>query len=450
MKLSYKIFLGICVPAVVACIVISFFLIERNVEISLENENTLLIRNLEKIENRVQFAIYNGTKLSINENSYKNREVKIYHLRDGNVEYQTDGSMLSFTKEISNLDLNKYSIQQINVNNKKYSIAATKVDESNEIFFIENIDFIYEERNEMIKNCVIIFSVMTVVIAVIAYIISKTLTRPLVEIQKEMKKISEGNFKINLKEHSGEFGKLGSDFNKMSKELEKRNSDLVKLVNSKQMFIDNLAHEMNTPLTSIQGYAELMQRANLDEDKRNKYLEYIQSESKRILDMYKKLLLLSYKKNSDLEIKEVSMQKVISEISKTIAEKLQSKNIILVYNIKIDCIKGDETLIIMCILNLVKNAISVSKENSKITIEAFEKDDKKYIHVIDNGKGIAKEDIEKITDPFYRVDKVRSRKDGGAGLGLSICKSIAEIHNGQLKIESVLGLGSIFILEFPE
>lgn len=449
MKLSYKIFIGICIPAMVACIVISFFLIERNVEISIENENTLLIRNLEKIENKVQFAIYNDTKLSVNENSYKNREVKIYYLRDGNVEYQTDESMLSTAKEINNLAVNKYSIQQISVEDKKYSIAATKVDESNEIIFIENIDFIYEERNEMIKNCVIIFSIMMVVIAVIAYIIAKTLTRPLEELQKEMKKVSEGNFKINLKKHSGEFGRLESDFNQMSKELEKRNSDLIELINSKQMFIDNLAHEMNTPLTSIQGYAELMQRANLDEEKRNKYLEYIQSESKRILDMYKKLLLLSYKKNSDLEIKEVSMKKVISEISKTIAEKLQSKNISLIHDIQIDHIKGDETLIIMCVLNLVKNAISVSKENSEIKIEAFARDGKKYINVIDNGKGIDKEDIEKITDPFYRVDKVRSRKDGGAGLGLSICKSIVEMHNGQLKIESVLGLGSIFMLEFP-
>lgn len=450
MKLSYKIFIGICIPAMVACIVISFFLIERNVEISIENENTLLIRNLEKIEDKVQFAIYNDTKLSVNENSYRNREVKIYYLRDGNVEYQTDESMLRTAKEINNLSANKYSIQQISVENKMYSVAATKVDESNEIIFIENIDFIYEERNEMIKNCIIIFSIMMVVIAVIAYIISKTLTKPLEELQKEMKKVSEGNFKIDLKKHSGEFGRLGKDFYQMSKELEKRSSDLIDLINSKQMFIDNLAHEMNTPLTSIQGYAELMQRANLDEEKRNKYLEYIQSESKRILDMYKKLLLISYKKNSDLEIKEVSMKKVINEISKTIAEKLQSKNMSLIHNMQVDYVKGDETLIIMCVLNLVKNAISVSDENSEIKIEAFAKDGKKYINVIDNGKGISKEDIEKITDPFYRVDKVRSRKDGGAGLGLSICKSIVEMHNGKLKIDSVLGLGSIFTLEFPE
>lgn len=104
----------------------------------------------------------------------------------------------------------------------------------------------------------------------------------------------------------------------------------------------------------------------------------------------------------------------------------------------------------MCVSNLVKNAINVSDVNSKIIINALKINDKKYIQVVDYGPGISKENIAKITEPFYRVDKVRSRKNGGAGLGLSICKSIMELHKGDLKIESDIGKGSIFILEFPE
>ena len=103
----------------------------------------------------------------------------------------------------------------------------------------------------------------------------------------------------------------------------------------------------------------------------------------------------------------------------------------------------------MCVSNLVKNAINVSKENDKIIINAFMMDKNYYIQVIDQGSGISKEDIKKITEPFYRVDKVRSRKNGGAGLGLAICQSIMEMHGGRLKIESELGKGSIFILEIP-
>ena len=188
----------------------------------------------------------------------------------------------------------------------------------------------------------------------------------------------------------------------------------------------------------------------MTEEQKDKYLTYIQSESKRISDMYKKLLLLSYKKNADLDFKNVNINNVFSEIYKTLKERLDSKNIDLIINNQLENIYGDETLIIMCVSNLVKNAINVSDVNSKIIINALKINDKKYIQVVDYGPGISKENIAKITEPFYRVDKVRSRKNGGAGLGLSICKSIMELHKGDLKIESDIGKGSIFILEFPE
>ena len=102
----------------------------------------------------------------------------------------------------------------------------------------------------------------------------------------------------------------------------------------------------------------------------------------------------------------------------------------------------------MSISNLIKNAMNVSEKNTKIMVNAFSMNDKKYIQVVDQGPGISEENIKKITEPFYRVDKVRSRKNGGAGLGLSICKSIMDMHGGKLLIESELGKGSIFTLEF--
>ena len=153
---------------------------------------------------------------------------------------------------------------------------------------------------------------------------------------------------------------------------------------------------------------------------------------------------------ADLDFKNVNINNVFSEIYKTLKERLDSKNIDLIINNQLENIYGDETLIIMCVSNLVKNAINVSDVNSKIIINALKINDKKYIQVVDYGPGISKENIAKITEPFYRVDKVRSRKNGGAGLGLSICKSIMELHKGDLKIESDIGKGSIFILEFPE
>ena len=450
MKLSLKIFLGICIPAIISCLVIAVFLIEKNLDESIESETQIVIKNVEKLESRINYGANSTILFTSAENNNKEKNVKIYYYNNDQIEYKTDDSLVNYANDFKITKNNKYIAQQKEIDEKNYIFVSTKIGENKTIVYTENIDYIYNSRSTQIKSCIYIWIVMIIFIAIIAYIISKTLTRPLIKMQKEMVKLSNGDYKISLKESNSEFGKLAKSFNKMSKELEKRNNELIESANSKQLFIDNLSHEMNTPLTSIQGYAELMQKANLTEEQKDKYLTYIQSESKRISDMYKKLLLISYKKNADLELKNVDINNVFSEVYKTLKERLDSKNIDLIINNQLENIYGDETLIIMCVSNLVKNAINVSDQDSRIIINALKINDKKYIQVVDYGPGISKENIAKITEPFYRVDKVRSRKNGGAGLGLSICKSIMELHNGCLKIESNIGKGSIFILEFPK
>jgi signal transduction histidine kinase len=131
---------------------------------------------------------------------------------------------------------------------------------------------------------------------------------------KEMDRISNKDYNIKLKEGNDEIGIVAKKFNEMSKKIEENENELLQYIESKQMFIDNLAHEMNTPLTSIKGYAEALEKFDLSEDKRVKYLTYIQSESDRILDMYKKLLFLSYKSNVDFELDKVSIDKVMNII----------------------------------------------------------------------------------------------------------------------------------------
>lgn len=114
---------------------------------------------------------------------------------------------------------------------------------------------------------------------------------------------------------------------------------------------------------------------------------------------------------------------------------------------KINNLECDKTLVQLAISNLILNAFNVSKPNSQIIVNCYE-DANKIIEVIDFGIGISQENIDKILEPFYRVDKARARENGGAGLGLSICKNIMEMHNGTIKIESEIGEGSKFILIF--
>ena len=449
MKLSFKIFLGICIPSIIVAVIISTIVINQNHETNIEAERQSTIQNLRAIERNLTSVdeSYGKQIVQLVSNSYSKKGMHILYYNN-NAEFNNSKIINSGTIEYDKVPDAQYYVEEKVIGNSNYIIGTTKISDGRYVSIEKNINSVYQKRKDLINNCLYILAISIIVIAIIAYIISKTITRPLTRMQKEMKKLSKGNFNINLKEGHDEFGKLAKNFNNMSKELEKRNNELVESANSKQLFIDNLSHEMNTPLTSIQGYAELMQKANLNDEQKQKYLKYIQDEGKRIQDMYKKLLLLSYKKNSDFEKKDVAMTEVFSEVEDTFKERLNDAEIELIINNQLSTIYGDETLIIMSISNLIKNAMNVSEKNTKIMINAFSMNDKKYIQVVDQGPGISEENIKKITEPFYRVDKVRSRKNGGAGLGLSICKSIMEMHGGRLLIESEIGKGSIFTLEF--
>ena len=449
MKLSFKIFLGICIPSIIVAVIISTIVINQNHETNIEAERQSIIQNLRAIERNLTSVdeSYGKQIVQLVSNSYSKKGMHILYYNK-NAEFNNSKIINSDTIEYDKVPDVQYYVEEKVIGNSNYIIGTTKLSDGRYVSIEKNINSVYQKRKDLINNCLYILGISLILIALIAYVISKTLTRPLTRMQKEMKKLSKGNFNINLKEGHDEFGKLAKNFNNMSKELEKRNNELVESASSKQLFIDNLSHEMNTPLTSIQGYAELMQKANLNDEQKQKYLKYIQDEGRRIQDMYKKLLLLSYKKNSDFEKKDVEMTEVFTEIEDTFREGMNDAEMELIINNQLSTIYGDETLIIMSISNLIKNAMNVSEKNTKIMVNAFNMNNKKYVQVVDQGPGISEENIKRITEPFYRVDKVRSRKNGGAGLGLSICKSIMELHGGKLLIESELGKGSIFTLEF--
>ena len=449
MKLSFKIFLGICIPSIIVAVIISTIVINQNHETNIEAERQSIIQNLRAIERNLTSVdeSYGKQIVQLVSNSYSKKGMHILYYNK-NAEFNNSKIINSDTIEYDKVPDAQYYVEEKVIGNSNYIIGTTKLSDGRYVSIEKNINSVYQKRKDLINNCLYILGISLILIALIAYVISKTLTRPLTRMQKEMKKLSKGNFNINLKEGHDEFGKLAKNFNNMSKELEKRNNELVESASSKQLFIDNLSHEMNTPLTSIQGYAELMQKANLNDEQKQRYLKYIQDEGRRIQDMCKKLLLLSYKKNSDFEKKDVEMTEVFKEIEDTFRGGMNDAEMELIINNQLSTIYGDETLIIMSISNLIKNAMNVSEKNTKIMVNAFSMNDKKYIQVVDQGPGISEENIKRITEPFYRVDKVRSRKNGGAGLGLSICKSIMELHGGRLLIESEIGKGSIFTLEF--
>ena len=230
-------------------------------------------------------------------------------------------------------------------------------------------------------------------------------------------------------------------------------TEYAKLENMRKEFVANVSHELKTPITSIQGFIETLKMTdNLDEDTKNRFLTIIENEATRLTRLIDDILLLSTIENKTKKIVEkVDLFEVFVEVHEVINYIAKKKNI----KVKYDFENKDIDLweysgyIRQILLNIISNAIKYTGENGKVSIKQYIKSEKVFIEVKDNGIGIPEEDIERIFERFYRVDKARSRSVGGTGLGLAITKHMVKALNGNIKVESELGVGSKFIIELP-
>ena len=223
-------------------------------------------------------------------------------------------------------------------------------------------------------------------------------------------------------------------------------SDIKRLENMRSQFVANVSHELKTPLTSIKGFTETLKYVE-DEETRKKFLDIIEKEADRLGRLINDILILS-KIESDIsgEEDEFLPNKVIDDVINMVRVLADNKNITIELDERnYDLLFGDKDRFLQLVLNIVENSIKYSNEGSTVKISSFTKGDNYNLIVEDNGIGIPKEDIPRIFERFYRVDK--ARKSGGTGLGLAIVKHIVKTFNGNIKVESVLGVGSKFIIQ---
>jgi signal transduction histidine kinase len=235
----------------------------------------------------------------------------------------------------------------------------------------------------------------------------------------------------------------------MAERIEEQIKLLEEEAASKQQFIDNFAHEIRTPLTSIYGYAEYIQKAPLDEHGVIDSTQSIINEANHMKRIADSLLKLATLRNFTLTKSAISIPHLFEDVEQTLKSALLEKDILLICRYDIETLEGQEDLIKSLLLNLCSNSIKFCTPSSgRIFLEATVKDDKTVLSVTDNGCGISREELSKITEPFYRADKARSREQGGAGLGLALCKQIAELHGAEMSIESSTGVGTSVKITF--
>lgn len=341
------------------------------------------------------------------------------------------------------------------INSRKYAFVGSVVNLENRDFKLiisKDIQYVYTERINNYKFFIIIDFIMLIILSIGMYIISKKLTNPLVKLSAVSKEIAKGEYNIRVVESqkNDEIGVLEHNFNLMIDVIENNIEELKYLNESKQRFIDSLNHEIKTPITSIIGYSELLLKNKVSEDIKIKSLEYINSEAKRLETLNSTLLKLTLMREEKQNLKKVNLKDSIINVKNTLIYKMEIKNINLNINMEDIDIWIDKGLIEILLTNIMDNSIKASDTNSRIDIEGYyNKDTDEYmLKIKDKGIGIPKEDLDKVLEPFYMVDKARTRKNNGIGLGLSICSEICNINNISLDIKSELNVGTEVILAF--
>ena len=226
-------------------------------------------------------------------------------------------------------------------------------------------------------------------------------------------------------------------------------TDIKRLENMRSQFVANVSHELKTPLTSIKGFAETLKYVE-DDDNRNKFLDIINNEADRLSRLINDILSLSNIENMYM-IKNESFnpKEVFLEVIEMIKLEANDKNVSITFDYNYNgSIKGDRDKFCQLGVNLIENAVKYSKKNGEVKIIVSEIKDIFVLEVIDNGIGIPKEDLPRIFERFYRVDKSRATK--GTGLGLAIVKHIVKLFNGEIEVISTLGEGSKFTVKIKK
>lgn len=415
--------------------------------------------------------IYNIQRLSETNN------VKIYVFTENLVwefpQIEEDGQeylrIYSYLQDYIFRGINKDITAEELTKNKNYSIYKLydkKIDASyvELIGDLDNNYIVYMRTNlESIQESVVIANrfiaiagtVAIIFGSIIMFYISNKFTKPILELSEIAKKMKDLDFSIEYEvDRKDEIGVLGNYINSLSKELEYTISELknannemrlvieskTKINERQQDFVSNISHELKTPIAIIQGYAEgLKENVYEDEENRDYYCDVIIDEAYKMNQMVKKLISLSYLESGESQIEFVNFDIValIKEIVKSKTILFEQKDISFIFNYtEAIYVWGDVYATEEVINNYVSNAINHADNERVIEINLEHRDNSLRVNVFNSGKNIPENELDKVWDKFYKVDKARTREYGGSGIGLSIVKAIMNSLNQEFGVKN--------------
>ena len=310
------------------------------------------------------------------------------------------------------------------------------------------MDDIYEERDSIssvLYLCFLIIYLLSLIPLIVFYF---KIYLPLYKINTISLEYAANNFEHKIPyNNDDELGTLSNSINYLALQLNT-------LEEYQRKFIANISHDFRSPLTSIKGYLEAMSDGTIPAESQKKYFNILLFETERLTKLTSSLLTLNNFESSGghLDIIDFDINKTIKDTAAsfegTCKEKMVSIELIL--SGKVLFVTGDVGKIQQVLYNLIDNAIKFSHNNSTITIETTEKNEKVFISVKDTGIGIPKDSIKKVWDRFYKSDYSRGKDKKGTGLGLTIVKEIIQAHNENIDVISTEGIGTEFIFSLPK
>jgi signal transduction histidine kinase len=306
---------------------------------------------------------------------------------------------------------------------------------------------------EQMHVVLVVGMIMALLLALLgSWVAGYQVTTPLQAIRNSARSISEGRLEEKIRVHSraSEFQDLAKSLNRMSESFREQIDELQRLAQLQNEFIGNVGHEVRNPIFAVSGYLEALGSPTLSAEMRKRYAEKGLHNLHRLQNLFNDLIEIARLEYREDLIKPsvFDIQELLEEVTEMLRPKAQSKGLYLEMENPHLQVEADRNRIRQVFTNLIDNAIAYTDEGT-VRCRFRRRLDKVRIEVIDTGRGIADDHIDRIFERFYRIDPDRSRKSGGTGLGLSIVRQILHAHGEQIHVESTAGRGSRFWFELP-
>ena len=309
---------------------------------------------------------------------------------------------------------------------------------------------IYTARAEQLATYHRVFLGMLILGGAAAWGIAWILTRPLGKLSHAARRLAAGKLDTRAKlQAKDEVGQLGAEFDRMAEQLSETITAQQEEMERQEQFMGSFAHELKTPMTSIIGYADLLRGQSLDEQEAQEAANYIFSEGKRLEALSLKLLDLLLMKHQNLALVETDPAVLISSLVTHLQPVYREQGIVLQCRCEGGLCRLEPDLFSSVLTNLLDNARKALDHGGNIYVLGKQENGCYQIQVLDNGRGMPEEALRHLTEAFYRVDKSRSRAQGGAGLGLTLCSRILELHRGTITFASREGKGTCVTVSLP-